>query len=80
MSNATEVVTILECSKQTDKAYLLRMYGLNKISGQKVEFETWWPKSQVEYKDGDKEVEVPEWLLEKKLADVFGPSAVIEVY
>lgn len=80
MSQDTEVVTVLECQRQTEKAYLFKMYGKNRITGQQVEFETWWPKSQVRYQDGDKEIEVPEWLLEKKLEDVFGPSAIIEVY
>lgn len=80
MSNAREIVTVLECSRQTDKAFLLKMYGRNKVSGEKVEFELWWPKSQVQYLEGDKDVEVPEWLLEKKLEEKFGPSAIIEVF
>jgi hypothetical protein len=80
MSNAKEIVTVLECAQQTDKAFLLKMYGRNKITGEEVEFEAWWPKSQVQYMAGDRDVEVPEWLLEKKLAEKFGPSAIIEVF
>jgi hypothetical protein len=79
MNQDKELVTILAKEKETEKAYLLKMTGINRVSGLPVELLTWWPKSQVSVPEDATEIEVPKWLLDKKIEEAFGSLAIVEM-
>lgn len=79
MNQDTELVKVLAKEKETEKAFLLRMTGINRVSGLPVELVTWWPKSQVSVPEDATEIEVPKWLLDKKIEEAFGAHAIVEM-
>lgn len=72
-------VTVRQCERQTDKAFLIRLSGVDRANGQPVELESWWPKSQISYRKDSDQIRVPKWLLDKKVEEKFGPDSLIDI-